>query len=698
MANDDSDRRRELRGATPRFPRFHQGAPDSLGISVQAAQLALLAATAQALARNAGASAALAEVLAACLDVVGVSRAAFYLADARDRVILREQIGFPPGDRDQVDACFGQPWLLRQALDDDNVIEVPSPAVTPNVADRLLLLMGVSSAMIVPVVWSVEVRGALVLGTDGADAEIADAMARARGLRAQIAHALGLAQTFTRLALAEQRYRTLMEGARDPVSVLTPAGIILEVNHRWEELLQVPRERIVGRSIEDFTVPASDKLSRLARGGAGDGASPWTRLLRVRRPGGSEALLETSNVALEVGGEHVVFAISRDVTELTRDQERLMMSDRLASVGMLAAGVAHEINNPLAAVMANLELAALDLAKLPKLPKQDAVHHNLQAELADAREAAERVRQIALDLKIFSRPEQDVGGSVDIRGILKSSLRMAAGEIRHRAKLVANLDEVPAVKGSASRFGQAFLTLILNAAQAIPEGNAENNEIRVRVSTNGRHVVIEVSDTGPAVPPEALRQLFTPFFMSKPTGVGTGLGMSICQRIVESAGGQISVESRAGAGTTFQVRLPVLESKAGAPTHGARFPKTAAPRRGHLLIIDDEPTVIRVIERTLASQHDITSTSSAAHALARIAAGDRFDVILCDLMMPQMTGIDLHNELRKVASDQAERMIFLTGGAFTPRGRAFLDDVPNPRVDKPFDPRALLALVNRHLG
>ncbi|TAK18670.1 MAG: response regulator [Myxococcaceae bacterium] len=380
--------------------------------------------------------------------------------------------------------------------------------------------------------------------------------------------------------------------------------------------------------------------------------------------------------------------------EQTKLKDQLVISDRMASMGTLAAGVAHEINNPLACVMGNLDLMARDLlARLEKLGL--AVEFNdVREELDDARAAADRIRNIVRDLKMFSRPQEDKRGPVDVPRVMESTLRMAWNEIRHRARIVKSYGQAPPVQASESRLGQVFLNLVVNAAQAIEEGHAEDNEIRISISaaTNGC-IVTEIADTGPGMPPEVLERLFTPFFTTKPAGVGTGLGLSICHRIVTDFGGTIDVDSALGRGTTFRVTLPLATSELSEEVPHAVLDR-AARRRGRILVIDDDPMIARVVKRTLSADHEVVATGRPTEALERVTSGERFDVILCDLMMPQMTGMELHAELRKVDPAHANRVIFLTGGAFTPAARAFLDEVPNQRVEKPFDSNYLRALVN----
>jgi signal transduction histidine kinase len=376
-------------------------------------------------------------------------------------------------------------------------------------------------------------------------------------------------------------------------------------------------------------------------------------------------------------------------------QEQLLISDRMASVGTLAAGVAHEINNPLAAIVANLELMARDLSSVAgRLDLTDRLHE-VFSELSDARESADRLRLIVRDLKIFSRAtDEEHRGAVEVERVLESSLRMAWNEIRHRAQLIREYSKVPPVEANEARLGQVFLNLIVNAAQAIREGDAEHNQIRVVTYMNNRgQVVTEVRDSGSGIPADNLTRIFDAFFTTKPVGIGTGLGLSICHRIVSGLGGRLEVESEVGKGSVFRVVLPRATSSAPAPKPPS-LPPLVKSRRGRVLVVDDEPMIATAIGRTLAFDHEVVVSADATDALERILSGERFDVLLCDLMMPQMTGMDLHAALSESAPDQAERMIFLSGGAFTAAARAFLDEVPNERLDKPFDTRQLSALVN----
>jgi signal transduction histidine kinase len=390
------------------------------------------------------------------------------------------------------------------------------------------------------------------------------------------------------------------------------------------------------------------------------------------------------------------FDITREVeAEKARAQmeAQLAQAERLASVGMLAAVVAHEVNNPLAYLIGSLDVLGRRIGQA-----QEPLRASLEEVVNDARGGAARVRNIVRDLKVFSRVQPARSYAVDVRSAIELALNLAKNEIRHRARLVLDLGPVPRVLADEGRLGQLFLNLILNAAQAIPEGAADENEVRVSTATTPDGLAaIDVRDTGSGIPRDVVERIFDPFFTTKPPGIGTGLGLSICQAIVSDLSGRIEVRSTPGEGSTFRVCLPAAPPGAEARPTGA--PVASAPgRRGAVLVVDDEPMILKVMTELLTVEHDVTCERTARDALERLGNGERFDAILCDLMMPQMTGMDLYDALLEIAPKQAQAMLFLTGGAFTARARTFLDRVPNATIEKPFDTVALLAKIRQIVG
>jgi signal transduction histidine kinase len=248
--------------------------------------------------------------------------------------------------------------------------------------------------------------------------------------------------------------------------------------------------------------------------------------------------------------------------ERRRMQEQLLLSDRLASLGMLAAGVAHEINNPLASLLMNL-----DVALNPPPGRQ--LHPEEAQVVRSAFECAVHIRDIVRDIKIFARPDKEHFGPTDLHRVLDSVLRMAWHQVAHRARLVKAYHGSASVHGSESRLAQVFLNLVINAAQAIPENSSGQHEISVVTRLEEPDFIrVEIRDTGAGIPPELHERIFEPFFTTKPAGVGTGLGLSICRRLVNEMGGHMGVKSQPGQGSQFWVHLraaPDASTSPGAP-------------------------------------------------------------------------------------------------------------------------------------
>jgi len=285
------------------------------------------------------------------------------------------------------------------------------------------------------------------------------------------------------------------------------------------------------------------------------GAQPELQELRLLRRDGEIVIAELSPAQTIVfGGVEARLIVGRDVTERVRMQERLVTADRLSSLGMLAAGVAHEINNPLAYVLGSIENARRSLDR----PEPD--RRQAREALETALEGVARVRMIVRDLSALSRADEHSVQAVDVRAVLDSTLSLAGSEIEGRARIVRNYHPVPDARVNAARLGQVFLNLMINALESMPERSSDTNELRVRTMTDGAgRPVVEVSDTGEGIPAELLPRIFDPFFTTKPVGRGTGLGLAICHRIITEAGGDITVDSTPGRGSTFRLTLPPAE-------------------------------------------------------------------------------------------------------------------------------------------
>jgi signal transduction histidine kinase len=453
-------------------------------------------------------------------------------------------------------------------------------------------------------------------------------------------------------------------------------------------LLDVPHRALVGRHVWELARGTTREawLARWRRVEASGSArvEEW-----VPGAGGHAIPWESADVLVLVSGRPLLVSLYRDIS----DRRRAEQGSRLAALGTLAAGVAHEINNPLSYVIANVAHAR---ERAAGLADEGAGGASLRAEvvepLGDAEEGARRVREIVRQLRAFARPDEEVG-AVDAARALRSALAMAQNEIRQRARAVADVAETAPVLGSENRLTQVFLNLLVNAAQAIPEGEAARHEVRATLRVAGDQVVAEVSDTGAGMTAETRARVFEPFFTTKAPGAGTGLGLAISHSIVAGMAGRIEVESEPGAGSRFRVILPLARGVPATASQAASTPEAAPARPRRLLVVDDEPLVSRAIARMLEPEGEVVLVERAREALERMRAGERFDAIVCDLMMPDLSGMALHAALHELDPAVAARMVFVTGGAFTEAAREFLDRVPNARLEKPLERAALREAV-----
>lgn len=397
----------------------------------------------------------------------------------------------------------------------------------------------------------------------------------------------------------------------------------------------------------------------------------------------------------------------RDVTE-ERDRElRRLQSEKLASIGLLAAGVAHEINNPTSFVLANVETLATMLRAIDEELRSAAVydvHAGLANQLFDAmtvvqesKEGMARIHRIARDLHSFSRVDDDASALSDVNAAVDSALTMLRSELRYRATVERSLQATQPVRASAARLAQVFLNLLVNAAQALSDLHPRRNRLYVRSRDEGTHVIVEVEDNGPGISAEVMPRIFESFFTTKPPELGTGLGLPISLDIVRRMGGDLTAESELGRGAMFRVRLPAAVGVPAVKTRSS-VPSLKAIQRRRVLAIDDEALLLKAFQRMLVSHHDIETKLGAREALRHFAQDRRFDVVLCDLQMPDMSGVELYATVKQQWPELAERFIFITGGAFSPEARRFLEDPNIACINKPFQLRELLELIEARIG
>jgi PAS domain S-box-containing protein len=526
------------------------------------------------------------------------------------------------------------------------------------------------------------------------------------------------------LKVSEQRFAAVFQRSPSAIVLLRAKDhAVLDANDAFCRLFGVTREGLFAASAAVLAGPGNDWRERLVglaskAGGAHNEPLTFTRL---NTEGASMQTL-VSIETIEINGDLCLLTTINDVTERERLREQLLLADRMVSVGTLAAGVAHEINNPLHYIMTNLGFLSDELSTLAERlheahDAEDSSRklHELAARaplqlvpmmdaLAEAREGSDRVRHIVSDLKTFSRTDERVG-AVNVHDVIENAINLAQNEIKHRARLIRDYQDVPLVHGNAGRLIQVFVNLLVNASHAIPEGDAMRNAVRIRTNVEDeKYVSITLADTGKGIEPEHLKRIFDPFFTTKAVGVGTGLGLSICHAIINSFGGRIQVESEVGRGTTVRVTLEraaqteeAEQAERAARAASAAEGKQTFGRRGRILVIDDEVMIGKSLLRALSSEHDIQTCTSARDGIDALRVKP-FDLILCDLMMPDMTGMEFHGVLKDRYQDYLSKVVFLTGGAFTTRAKEFVESAGSMCLEKPLDMVRLKQLIRGRLA
>jgi PAS domain S-box-containing protein len=464
------------------------------------------------------------------------------------------------------------------------------------------------------------------------------------------------------LQRANEHARSLAAGLRDTHDgfvVLDRERKIVYVNPAWLRMRDLRRDAVLGQpSLELDPAEGATPAQLEAIEEALRAKSAWTGTISFRRRDGAarEADLSISPVFDDRGEVEHYVELMRDVTARREAEAAMQQSERLTSLGMLAAGVAHEINNPMTYVLGNLEHLS-ELTGEGLLTVDPAADVDAGSCLADCIHGARRVIEIVSDLRALSQPRQDEHAVASSLQVIETCLRMAQSQIRHRAEVVRRFPtEDLWFSVSSQRLSQVLLNLILNAAQAMSPADAATNKLTVSVRrrADGRGE-ISVADTGTGMTFEVAQRIFDPFFTTKDTGVGTGLGLSICHSIVTAAQGEILVESELGKGTCFRIVLPLAQlAEETAATQSASL------RGLSVLVVDDEPGVLTAIRRMLA--HCRTSTASSVKQALDMIEHDHFDLVLSDVMMAEVNGVELVNTLRDRQPALAKRVCLMSGG------------------------------------
>jgi two-component system NtrC family sensor kinase len=512
-----------------------------------------------------------------------------------------------------------------------------------------------------PLIAAGRTLGAVSLSSERAAALAKAELSLVTAVLAQAAIALENARLVELLSSAKREWEKTVDAISQAICIVDAHGTVRRANRVFADLIHTPVTAIPGRPWLSLLPPAwSDPVARAI-------AEPSANSVEIRA--GEHVLLLTVIPMAEPGSAVLVF---EDQTERRRLQEQLIQSEKMSAIGQLIAGVAHDLNNPLASVVGFSDFLA-EAAEIPP---------SLREPLQVIRQEAERAATIVKNLLSFARTQEGERTRQPIRVLLESTLVLLRNQLMaHKVEAALDVEPgLPDLEVSANQIKQVFVNLINNACQAI-ESDAPSGRIWITAKRAPEGVAVSVTDSGPGMTAEVAAHVFEPFFTTKPEGQGTGLGLSICQGIVREHGGHITVETRPGGGATFTVELPIRADATRAPAAPAPPPGS---RPLNILVVDDEPHILHYMRATLESWgHTVEVASDGTYALERALAG-QFDVIICDLRMPHLSGRDMYTKLVREDPRVAERVIFATGDTVRGDTLQFLERLGRPYLHKPF--------------
>ncbi len=471
-------------------------------------------------------------------------------------------------------------------------------------------------------------------------------------------------------ALAEREHRLalVVQGLADALVSVSADGTWRKrwVRPGWDLGAELDPARVARCLGDEARAAIDDALARARRSGRAraveielelDGESRHLELVLVPAPG------ETFECMV------------RETTARHRLAEQLEAANRLAAIGRVAAGVAHEINNPLAYVVANLEYVRDELKR-----EDDMDAGTVRDAIADAIEGAARVRKVVDELRRGARPTPAEPETIDVNDAVRGACAIMDNQVRHRASLELDLEPDLLARADETALTQVVVNLIDNAVRAMPEGRP-GNRLRIRTAEEGGRVVVEVADNGTGMEPEVLERVFEPFFTTRGRG-GMGLGMYLAKNTIRRFGGGLRVDSTPGGGTVVRIDLTPADQTREVVRAPREAPRQGEPGRLRVLLVDDDAAVARGMGRLLRARHEVVVETDPHRALDRLVRED-YDVVLCDLMMPGLTGAELYRRAVGYRRELADRFVFLTGGSFTDSTDAFLAEVQAPTLHKP---------------
>ena len=485
------------------------------------------------------------------------------------------------------------------------------------------------------------------------------------------------------LSRSESRYRHLFEAASDAIMTFDSFGRFTTVNGAAEQISGYGHQELIGRFFGPLLATESLPRAVLEFRRALSGTAGQFETIMIRKDGERRHL--TVNYACPERSREVICMI-RDATAEKQLQQQLIQAEKMAAIGQLVSGVAHEINNPLASISAFAQLM------LSEKGLSDVQRHSVDVVRAEAKRAS----RIVHNLLTFARQHKAEKVTADVNGILRDTLELRMYELNVRGiQVVSELEEntPPVTMVDVHQLQQVILNLITNAEQAMEARPGERHKLTLRTRTLADMIRIEVDDTGGGVAKEAMHQLFNPFFTTKPTGKGTGLGLSISLGIVSEHNGRIWAENIVG-GARFCVELPRVECDERAALH--LVPNVPAPRPESLriLVVDDEEPLRLALDRFLSSEgHTVVTVGSGSEAIWRAEGDERFDVILLDLRMPDVSGQQVFERWCAERAELRDRIVFITGDIVSGDLQGFLTSTGRPFIAKPFEFSAITKVL-----
>ena len=507
--------------------------------------------------------------------------------------------------------------------------------------------------------------GAVSIGSDRPDAFGEPELAYVKAVCAKAAIALANARLVELLSVGKREWELTADSISQAICIVDGQGIVRRANRVFADLIQVPVTALPGRAWLSLVPPAwADVVSRVLE-------TPGAAAVEIRSADRVFAVSTTRMAGADAGTSVLLF---EDTTDRHRLQDQLIQSEKMSAMGQLIAGVAHDLNNPLASVVGFSDY----LAEAGEIP--EALAEPLQV----IRQEAERAATIVRNLLSFARKQEGERQSQAIRPLLESTLALLRNQLMAlKVEAILEIEPgIPPLAVNANQIKQVFVNLIVNAAQAIagtkrPAGG--HIWITARRWLDGCSV--SIADDGPGIAEELAQRVFEPFFTTKPEGQGTGLGLSISQGIVKEHGGRITLDSAPNQGATFTVELP--GTVAARSSGGHAMPGTAGERL-RILVVDDEPHILHYMRVTLeAWGHTVEVASDGSDAVER-ALAQPFDVIVCDLRMPRLGGREMYEGLAAEHPEVADRVIFATGDTVRGDTLHFLESLGRPFLHKPF--------------